>query len=93
MQLGEDGECVNGDGVGGEESEEVKRAKMLEVEAVRAAEGGSDRSKGVYQAIEHEPLAGDDTKKGVETSRGDQATLSAPKYHTSRCAQAATCGE
>ena len=41
MQLGEDGECVNGDGVGDEESEEVKRAKMLEVEAVRAAEGGS----------------------------------------------------
>ena len=47
---------------------------------LRAAEGGSDRTKGVYQAIEHEPLAGDDTKNGVETSRGDQATLSAPKY-------------
>ena len=41
VQFGEDGECVNGDGVGGEESEEVKRAKMLEVEAVRAAGGGS----------------------------------------------------
>ena len=47
---------------------------------LRAAEGGSDRTKGVYQAIEHEPLAGDDTKNGVETSRGGQATLSAPKY-------------
>ena len=47
---------------------------------LRAAEGGSDRTRGVYQAIEHEPLAGDDTKNGVETSRGGQATLSAPKY-------------
>ena len=47
---------------------------------LRAAEGGSDRTKGVYQAIEHEPLAGDDTKNGVETSRGAQATLSVPKY-------------
>ena len=42
MQLGEDGECEGGDGVSGEaDSEEVKRAKLLEVEAVRAAEGGS----------------------------------------------------
>ena len=47
---------------------------------LRAAEGGSDRTRGVYQAIEHEPLAGDDTKNGVETSRGGQATLSVPKY-------------
>ena len=42
MQLGEDGECEAGDGVSGEaDSEEVKCAKLLEVEAVRAAEGGS----------------------------------------------------
>ena len=40
-QIGENGECENGDGVDGEESEEVKGAKVLEVEAVRAAEGGS----------------------------------------------------
>jgi hypothetical protein len=40
FQLGEDGDV--GDGVIGEtESEEVKCAKLLEVEAVRAAEGGS----------------------------------------------------
>ena len=40
FQLGEDGEA--GDGVIDEaESEEVKRAKLLEVEAVRVAEGGS----------------------------------------------------
>ena len=40
FQLGEDGECEVSDGVSGEaESEEVKRAKLLEVEAVRAAEG------------------------------------------------------
>ena len=41
MQLDDNGEYVNGDGVECEESEEVKRAKVLEVEAVRAAEGGS----------------------------------------------------
>ena len=42
LQLGEDGECEGGDGMSGEaDSEEVKRAKLLEVEAVRAAEGGS----------------------------------------------------
>ena len=42
LQLGEDGECDGGNGVSGEaDSEEVKRAKLLEVEAVRAAEGGS----------------------------------------------------
>ena len=32
---------MNGDSVECEESEEVKRAKVLEVEAVKAAEGGS----------------------------------------------------
>ena len=47
---------------------------------LRAADGGSDRTKGVYQAIEHEPFTGDNTKNGVETSRGEQGTLSAPKY-------------
>ena len=41
-QLSEEGECEVGDGVIGEaDSEEVKRAKLLEVEAVRAAEEGS----------------------------------------------------
>ena len=33
--------CENGDGVESEVSEEVKHAKVLEVEAVKAAEGGS----------------------------------------------------
>ena len=41
LQTEEDGVCENGDGVESEVSEEVKRAKVLEVEAVKAAEGGS----------------------------------------------------
>jgi hypothetical protein len=40
FQLGEDG-AAGDDVIGEAESEEVKHAKLLEVEAVRAAEGGS----------------------------------------------------
>ena len=48
-----------------------------------AADQGSHRTKGVYQAIEDEPITGDNTKNGVETRRGDQPTQSAPKYQWS----------
>ena len=48
-----------------------------------AADQGSHRTKGVYEAIEDEPITGDNTKNGVETRRGDQPTQSAPKYQWS----------
>ena len=54
------------------------------------ADEGSDGTNGVYEAIEDEPITGDNTNNGVETGRGDQATKSAPKYQWS---SARTAGE
>ena len=71
FQLGEDGDA--GDGVIGEaESEEVKRAKLLEVEAVKAAEGGSlgDALELLNQAITVAPNYASPYNNRAQVRRG-----------------------